>query len=283
MKRAFTLLELLVVVGIMGLLGTASVGGYRAMQRGMEERGVMQNVNALVRAAYQRAQIDRQPTAVYFWNETIRSRSADENEIVVGRAVAVRRYGRISKVVGGSLVDEFADLDLTFPTLDDGSGRGASRSLIYLYPMDDLSKVTSSGTLRRSKVWGSVEDSSDMPLFLSGPKTDSTSGDLIPAWSFHVEDAGGVSWKQGMAYGMEFMQLTLPNNYIFGSSYSTSVDNPVREAGTLVFNVGVNYGGGMASTGGTVGRQSIEVRSLRQRGMDLSAERVGDSDDPERM
>ena len=79
MKRAFTLLELLVVIGIMGFMGTISVGGYRAMRRGMEERGVMQNVNQFIRSAYQRAQIERQPVAVYFWNETLRG-SGDRSD-----------------------------------------------------------------------------------------------------------------------------------------------------------------------------------------------------------
>ena len=52
MKRsAFTLIELLMVIMIMGLLGTVTVGGYRAMQRGMEERGVMENANHFIRAA----------------------------------------------------------------------------------------------------------------------------------------------------------------------------------------------------------------------------------------
>ena len=32
-KRAFTLLELLVVIALMGFLGTVAVGGYRAMRR----------------------------------------------------------------------------------------------------------------------------------------------------------------------------------------------------------------------------------------------------------
>ncbi len=95
-RRGFTLLELLVVIAIMGLLGTASVGGYRAMQRGMEERGVMQNVNEFIRAAYQRAQIDRQPVAVYFWNECIREESDMQTAVVVGKAVAVRRSGRVT-------------------------------------------------------------------------------------------------------------------------------------------------------------------------------------------
>ena len=124
--KGFTLIELLVVIGIMGLLGTASVGGYRQMRRGMEEKGVLQDVNTLIRAAYQRAQIDRQPTAVVFWNETLRGESdnADESAIVVGRAVAVRRSGRITGVKGDILLDEFADLDLSYQ-VDDGSGSSA--------------------------------------------------------------------------------------------------------------------------------------------------------------
>jgi prepilin-type N-terminal cleavage/methylation domain-containing protein len=44
-RKAFTLIELLMVVLIMGILGSITVGGYRAMQRGMEERGVMENVS----------------------------------------------------------------------------------------------------------------------------------------------------------------------------------------------------------------------------------------------
>lgn len=88
MNRAFTLIELMVVMAIMGLLGTVSVGGYRAMQRGMEERGVMQSVNSFIRTAYQRAQIDRQPVVVFFWNETERLASEEHTEVVVGRAVA---------------------------------------------------------------------------------------------------------------------------------------------------------------------------------------------------
>ena len=67
-RRAFTLLELLVVMAIMGMMAVMSVGGYRAMRRGMQERAVMTNVNQFIRAAYQRAQIDRLPVSVYFWN-----------------------------------------------------------------------------------------------------------------------------------------------------------------------------------------------------------------------
>ena len=279
MSKGFTLIELLVVMGIMGILGTASVGGYRAMQRGMEERGVMQSVNSLIRSAYQRAQIDRQPTAVYFWNETIRGETADENEIVVGKAVAIRRHGRLSDVKGTKLVDEFGDLDLTYSAED--TGMAGSKSRIYLYPIDILSDIQSSTTLKRSVVSGSVVDAQETAVFLSGVKSDSTSDREIPAFAFEVIDAGGIQWKAGMAYGLEFMQLELPHNYIFGSAYSKNAGTPVREAGTLTFDVGLNTGNGL-STGGTSGRNTITVYSLRPDGASLTARSVATSENPEK-
>lgn len=271
MKKAFTLLELLVVMGIIGLLGTVSVGGYHAMQRGMEERGVMQNVNAFVRAAFHRAQIDRQPTAVYFWNETLRSSTADEHEIVVGKAVAVRRHGRLSRVQGRLLVDEFADLDCTYEKEgDEGGGQGSGQNLIYLYQMDRLGN----SQLNRSRVSARVVDAADVVLFADGSQPQSEGDDgnnMVPAWAFELDDAGGVSWKAGMAYGLEFMRLQLPHNYIFGKGYSSSVQNSVRAAGSLVFDVADGNNG------------TVEVYSLRADGASLKAEKVADSDSPEEM
>lgn len=284
MKKAFTLLELLVVMGIIGLLGTVSVGGYHAMQRGMEERGVMQNVNAFVRAAYHRAQIDRQPTAVYFWNETIRSSTVDEHEIVVGKAVAVRRHGRLSRVQGGLLVDEFADLDCTYEKEgDEGAGEGTDQNVIYLYPMERLNEIASNSQLYRSTVFGRVVDAAEVVVFADGsqPRQDGNDEDnMVSAWAFELDDAGGVQWRAGMAYGLEFMHLELPHGYVFGSDYSTSVDNPVRTAGTLVFDVAVNKGSG-AQSGAVEGRKTVPVYSLRADGASLKAEKVADSDSPE--
>ena len=111
MKRAFTLLELLVVITIMAIMGSLAVSGYRQMRRGMEERSVVQNVNQFMRSAYQRAQIDRQAVGIYFWNETLQEASANKSLVVVGKAIAVRRSGRITNVQGGYLYDEFGDLN----------------------------------------------------------------------------------------------------------------------------------------------------------------------------
>ena len=278
-------MELLVVMGIMGLLGTVSVGGYRAMKRSMEERGVMQNVNTFIRSAYQRAQIDRQPVAVFFWNETLRFRGDKENEIVVGKAVAVRRAGRLSRTIGGNLlVDEFGDLDRIYQTDEEESG-SSNESTTYLYPMNKLADIVSAKQIRRSLVYTRVTDATEGVVFLSGSKADDGSAypGQVPAWAFEIKDRGGVEWKAGMAYGFEFQNLTLPHNFIFGSDYSSSSgEGPVKEAGAMVFDVGVNKGDGLSKGGVYGSRDTVEVYSLRQSGADLEPKSVATSDKPDK-
>ena len=279
-SRGFTLLELLVVMGIMGLLGTAAVGGYRAMVRGMEERGVMQNVNSFVRAAYQRAQVDRQPVFVYFWNETITSKTQTELETVVGKAVAVRCFGRISRKDGNVLVDEFGDLDKSFmsPTEESGQNGGSSSALMDLYALDDLSDGGAKHSLVRPQVVAADEN----VQFLGGPKSDESDTTAIPAFGFVLEKPNGVSWKQGTPYGFEFLRLELPKNYIFGNNHSANAGNPVVDAGRLIFDAGLNTGSGL-NQGGVVGQSStIDVSALRQNGMMLQAVKVDTSDPPDR-
>ena len=284
MKRGFTLVELLVVIGIMGLLGTASVGGYRAMQRGMEERGVMQNVNSFVAAAYERAQIDRQPTAIYFWNETLREENQDENEIVVGKAVAVRRQGRLSRVAGGILYDEFADLNLTYPKAasanDEGDGTSdAGENTMYLYYLDNLN----GGNLRleRSIVSQRVVRDLANETYMNGvPTGGGENAGKIEMWGFEYADGNNFTdWHVGSSYGIEFAELTLPHGYIFGSSYSKSIDQPVQDAGTILLKVGRNTGDGVQ--GGSTVEGAVSVYSLRPDASgNLSAQRVGTNDNP---
>ena len=260
--RGFTLVELLVVMAIMGLLGTISVGGYRAMQRGMEERGVMDNMNQFIRYAYQRAQIDRQPVAVYFWNELLRKETDDSPPIVVGRAVAVRRSGRITDVVGGKLYDEFGDLRFMRLTKsdsdedsddDDASASGSTRegNGMFLYCMDGTDS-----SFKRSVVSQTTKRTQSNERMLA------TGGNaVIESYAFVVMDAGGVQWNRGDAYGFEFAETQLPHNYIFGSDYSDSDSSPVKDIKVLRFKPGRYSGTG--TSGGVEGDYSIQVSSLR--------------------
>ena len=281
MKKAFTLLELLIVVAIMGLLGTAAVGGYRAMQRGMEERGVLQNANQFIRSAYQRAQIDRTPVAVFFWNETLQEETNTDPLIVVGKAVAVRRAGRLSDVQNSRLFDEFADLrfsafnysssDEDNESMETGEGETDTSAGVYLYPMNGSSDGSS---LKRSVVSQStVFQAANEKLALGGQAR-------IKRYAYYLMKPNGVNWKVGDAYGFEFAELQLPHGYIFGSSYSTSVNSPVSGEDVIRFKVGTNTGSG--TTGGTDGTATIQICNLRPGSSgEISALPVGTTESPD--
>ena len=276
MKRAFTLLELLVVIAIMGLLGTISVGGYQAMKRGMEERGVIQNMEQFIRSAYQRAQIDRVPVDVYCWNETLREETDFEPPLIVGKAVAVRRVGRISDVKGEYLSDEYGDLrfqrlviDLDKETDDvtSGSGKEIGKS-IY--------RMKGSGSQVQRSVISEHTECVEESLWL--PFVGAT-GEKHPIYRFRLIDRGGVTWERGDAYGFEFAELTLPHNYLVGSQYSTSVMSPVKGEQVLRFQPGKNSGSG--TSGGTSGQSTVTIHSLRPNASgSLTAQPVGATRNP---
>jgi len=255
-KNGFTLVELLLVVGIMGLMGTISVGGYRAMRRGMEERGTNKNVEQFINNARQRAMIDRQPTAVYFWNETRQDEKSDGGTlIVVGRAVAVRRAGRVSYIDNGKkcLVDEFGDLkfhkamDEEGESEDDNEARDGIKSFIYKVNGDE------SGFKRYAAGQATMKaQAQNIAQMMTDPDwREKTADTEVLAYGYYLP--GGVGdWRVGDAYGFEFAEMTLPNNYIFGQDHSTDVKNPVKTVNTVLR---------FRPTGGAGGK--IEVYPIR--------------------
>jgi len=262
-RSAFTLIELLMVVMIMGLLGTITVGGYRAMQRGMEERGVMENVNHFVRAAYRRAQTDRQPVAIYFWNETLREETDTEPIVVVGRAVAVRRAGRVSRFFDPYIFDEFGDLgkerlieseeDIEGENADSGSTE--DDNLMTLYKMNSK---TSYGRSLVSQTTKNVTRQNEDHLLLS----DITCN--ISCYAYVLMEAGTAGeWHTGDAYGLEFAEIQLPHGYLFGNSYHKSPRDKISAGDyhTMWFDVSVNNGDGADQ--GATGMSSVQVYSLR--------------------
>jgi len=252
-KKAFTLLELLLVVALMGILGSVMIGGYVAIHRGMEQRMNVQNVNQFVRSAYQRAQVDRKPVDVYFWNETLQAESDLENLIVVGKACAVRTYGRISEVNGKYLKDEFgdqkfsrlvedADSDVDLEAV--GDNETDDEDLIYIYNM------RRGGTDRQRSL---VSEFTQRSVTYDLLATD-MSGSTYPIEAYAWVKAGtdSVDWRPGDPYGFVFEEIQLSHNYIFGRSYSARTSNPISEVdegGVMRFDpVNVTGGGASADT-----------------------------------
>ena len=216
LQRAFTLIELLVVMAIMGLLGTISVGGYRAMQRGMEQRGVLLNVRQFVLAAQERARIDRVPVNVYFWNETLREETDTEPPVIVGKAAAVRRTGRVTQVDGDYLYDEFGDLRAMADEAD-ASGNvnvsTGSKQGLFLY------RIGKSTNFERSLIAPDTEANKDFAVYVlpdDPDDADQFKSAKIQPYGFRVIEKNDVSWKTGDAYGFAFEEIQLPKNYIFG-------------------------------------------------------------------
>lgn len=217
MRKAFTLLELLVVVGIMGMLGVAASGGYTALVRGMSNRGAVSAVETLLRAAKERAHVDRVPTAVFCYNRLLREATDDENAVAVGVMTAIRRSGRITLVKSKFLYDEFGDLDATYGSTDD-TGELDNETDRRLYKFSG--KLT--GEMEYSVVANKAylpdpDNSGDQELVAlfsgsaSGPETN-----LLMS-AFYVKQPGNASWEIGDGYAFEFAEVQLPEGFVFGS------------------------------------------------------------------
>lgn len=244
-NKGFTLLELLMVVAVMGLLGTVATAGYYAAVSGMEVRGAKESVASLIQAAQQRAATDHVPTCVYFYNQLQRESSVSHNASVVGVAVAVRAGGRVSCVVdsgGRHLVDEFSDInrgrkvysrEMTSQERSDLDNR---TSVMRLYRIDPAGKK-----LEVSEVYDyvvkrirTVDTSYETYAAHGGASTN------IASYAYKIASgtsgSADANWRAGDLYGYEIAVLQLPRNMIFGKTIPTSLANPIAdEAESSIF------------------------------------------------
>ena len=225
--RGFTLIQLLVVMAIMALLGIAASSGYASLQRSMRERAAVAASSGLLRAAKERAAIDRVPTAVFCYNRLVRDTSAarDENAVVIGVMTAIRRSGRISYMRNKILYDEFGDLDLTYET----SGSTAvleKRSGMRLW------KFPTGGAMEYSIVSDAVlRDISTTATIFSGGETN-----LLMGAFYNLEQSNHEpTWKVGDAYGFEIGEVQLPNGFIFGKKIPSDVRS-IAQVEVFVFD-----------------------------------------------
>lgn len=273
MKRGFTLLELLVVVGLMAMLGTISVNGYRAVVRGMEERSAISAASSFIRAARQRAQIDNKPVAILYWNEMLKDKTEDEQAIIVGKAIAVRQAGRITGVDGKYLLDEFGDLDQGYKVAEDGEDPD-EKSLFKIY------KLEPNGNCQVAEVSTEVRaytKDNNHPLevvanhyFKSSASERNNADPYVTSYAF-CQCGGDASFNVGDAYATEFAQVTLPHGYTFDRQdpSSLSMSNPTsnrRSLGRIPTQLGAQA-------------PQIAIYSIRPGKGGLSSQKVGDAKD----
>ena len=230
MKKGFTLLELLVVVAIMGLLGTAATNAYTSLVRGMNERSAIASASGVLRAASERAQIDRVPTAVFCYNRLIKAPTATENGVVAGVMTAIRRSGRVTYVSGNYIYDEFADLDHTYEVAEsDGELSRGSGWRLFFFGGNNMSRMEYSIVSDRV-----MSDEPTVTLFTGNGNTVQTNLFTSAYYDTH-KSAYPHTWKTGDAYGFEFNELQLPEGMIFGDNIPTDA-NKYEIIDTLVFD-----------------------------------------------
>jgi len=254
LRRAFTLVELMVTVGLMALLATMASAGYYAAQRGMADRGAMQTVESFAKLAMQRAIVDDMPVVIFLSDVAVSGADSEglETGVAAGEMTAVRMAGRITYASGGYVVDEFADWnEATFPSF----GNNANEQPMRLY------RLVANGNANSciSYVSPSVEEvrnkNSENMLFAFNDAGDPLSvgsgaqkrqavkfqvggGTLqsyftpVPRYGFKIL-SGNSSWYVGDAYGFEIAHVRLPNGYTFGgqvlsgNTYAKDVGSPI--------------------------------------------------------
>ena len=218
MRRAFTLIELLAVVGIMGMMGVAAAASYGALVSGMKNRSACAAASAILREAGERARIDRLPTVVYCYNVCLKEPKNGDVGVVVGMMTAIRRVGRITLVRDRLLFDEFADLEQSYESVDDeGEFQGTRTHGHRLFRYNDESSVQS--RMQYSVVADAVYsgDANQTVTIFSGGDHNRTNLVTSAFYNLNTSDrepSGG--WKIGDGYAMEFAELQLPAGYVFG-------------------------------------------------------------------
>lgn len=247
-RDAFTLVELLVVIGIMAVLATISVAGYSAASRGMADRGVIQTTVSILRIAQQTCEIDRVPTKVLFFNQRLNDGSnEDDSTLCQGTAIAIKQAGRITinpSQVNDLLVDEFADWHQSYSMSGSPNeppirffrmraGEDESADIdgcsLMVRPYVKYSKLSeymieSGVTISQWCDDHKRKDSDNRPD--GAPPTYVNGNNYV--WGFMGNSSGSAggltvsSFKAGDPYGIEIARVDLPKAYIFGTSVPTS-------------------------------------------------------------
>lgn len=108
MRRGFTLIELMVVVGLMALLGSISVMAWGTVAREVSDRSAREALQGFLQEGVGTSEAESTRVVLRFRNHVI-AKDEDHDEMKVCRAQAIKPIGRVSKIEEGVPWDEFAD------------------------------------------------------------------------------------------------------------------------------------------------------------------------------
>ena len=269
MRRAFTLVELMVAAALMGLMATLAIGSYSAITRGMNDRAAIDVAKTLADAALQRSNLDRTKTYVCLFNEVTKLDSEMEAGIACGLAVAVRPVGRITACPeSGFYCDEFGDLDGTFGALEEEDDKASeeekekiAKTFFRLY------NITKGGfaTVQEGVYAHTVRDLDLEDAGASGEGKEQS-------WKIHgfkvaKGDSGdSATFEVGDQYGQEFAVTRLPPGYVFSQSVNMGSADDLGQKQVRVIEVRATDNG----------RPAFDVYARRPNG---SFERIGSTGD----
>ncbi len=231
MKKAFTLLELMVVMAIMGSMAAMAIGGYRSYIRGMADRSALVAVQSMVDMAAQRAEVDRRPAVIYFYDELLQRDDEGKGRDRAGHGIAyaIRPEGRVTMVDGDRIYDEFGP---------DG-GEGVLRGRLYL--MDGTAKsfvVEDMKREYRDEVFVMTgqelgKDTENLPTSVQGLLKEESpkSGKQILTYAWRMT-SGDVP-RPGDVFGVKFATCTLPDGYFFTASPPSQIGQPTTPTKTI--------------------------------------------------
>ena len=283
-RAAFTLVELLVVIGIMAVLATISVAGYSAATRGMADRGVIQTTVSILRIAQQTCEIDRVPTKVLFFNRRLTEDSSqDDAQLYQGTAIAIKQAGRITlkpSQVNNLLVDEFADWNQSYPMT--GSDNSPGMRFFRMSSNDDSQDIDGCSVMVKPFVkhyplqeymiqsdthmntWCSDHNRTGSDNRPQGARASYVETGNNYVWGFEIT-GGSASWDVGDPYGVEIARIDLPKGYIFGSRKPNS-DRLESASDKEVHFSPLEFEPRMSG--------NVQISAMRQRGTEFREERV---------
>jgi prepilin-type N-terminal cleavage/methylation domain-containing protein len=208
-RSGFTILELIAVIGIIAVIGTAVIGGFSGMMKGVARRSAIDSVRRALNLARQEACVDGNDTYLY--------------PVDVNRYAIVRKAGTITGTGTGSrkvtlegvsafqtsidggkwILDEFADLS------------GSTETFVVDQNLSQADLIEKLKDYGGSLVFDMKDGVYTTVAF--SPFRDKDND----VWVFGIH--GTTSFDKGHDYGWVTHPIqSLPAGYVFKGSYNTS-------------------------------------------------------------